>query len=1456
MSAPSEVVDHAMSATAAQLDSAGIDIGDLDAAVASLGNSDFNKNLKAPTVSYEVDLTARWGAKTAVVPTGTKSKIPTIPSKFKRRTMAQVTNPELQGLNVNVFRQSDIEDSVAGQIDSVIAAQKRHRIKLEMDEQKRKVQRLINDLDEANSLLSSSHRGNVSDKTIKARASQKAKLVSALSEARSKERELIGAWKNLLTPAAGDANEDAKRNSTSKTSADGESEREKLIRTGQMTPFGTAMTAPTRKHLRENRLAQALDPKAKSARRLQVRMKGARISRHGPNPVHKVRVPTHANAYKNREAALGPKSEPQPSPPPPPSVKVKSDTNRNANKIKSKRKGNEKSGMHLKSRASSKGALNKRMKKEPGALHHPESVTTTSSSKGQSKVNSVINSGTHTQNGTQNALCTNKCGFHGSDEYGGLCSLCFQGVVKQAERGSKRRRSAVTAVTSYAEVGDDSCESSTESNGSEDDSDIEFIEAVEQPDISRSSSLDEDDDNAEENVSQAEYDELIGTMPIEDTIDENSGVNDTDIIDDSDNTLPRSDSSVDDGDILMYRARLARWRNYLVAKRNAELTDEHLAESQNFNLQPLECDLWAELADEEDPDPGLTSIANGIEVPNIIWDRLFAYQRTAVQWLSELHGQKVGGILGDEMGLGKTIQIIAFLAGLHYGEEECSDSLNSHAAAVPTRKNVHQGSKGAILIICPATMIHQWVSEFHKWWPPFRVAVLHSSGSTMSKYGVVREIVDAGTGHVLITTYAALRINQTLILPHEWHYVVLDEGHKIRNPNAAITIAAKQLKTPHRIILSGSPVQNNLRELWSLFDFIFPGKLGTLPVFMAEFSLPMTQGSYVNASETMVRTAYECACALRDTIAPYLLRRTKKDVGAQLNLPTRSEEVVFCTLTDDQRHLYSSYVTSDDVRSIVRGTLMAFAGIDTLRKICNHPDLAVNLADPPDYSDPATPLPWQRSGKMVVLQQLLSLWHKGGHRVLVFAQTRQMLSILESFVQNERYSYLRMDGNTQVARRQPLVRKFNEDENVFAFLLTTRVGGLGINLTGADRVVIVDPDWNPSTDLQARERAWRIGQKKNVVIYRLLTAGTIEEKIYHRQVFKQLLTDRVLKDPKQRRFFKSNDLYDLFTLDDMSSATETEAIFGGINISQTSNTADNPRETSKKSMKGQSVKKKLNAPESFHNGALSTTAREDLASSAGNSIQASSSDPDLNTLGSVARIETKVAVEDTEKEQSATNENFVLQTLCKGSAVHSSLSHDSIMKACTGENIVQRQVAQKIAKKAVAALRRSARDCARNGIAAPTWTGLFGVSARTGQRVLPPGVDEASSADTGPPTVLGQAAGLGGSKPQSSAALLAKIRSRKSEIQPGEALASKDEKRALYLGKSLTDYLEGVGSATTEQILKRFQKVLRRDESHTFRMLLQELCVMGHRDGNRRHAGKVWKLKRKPRDNERQARGL
>ncbi|KAJ3075611.1 hypothetical protein HDU98_007421 [Podochytrium sp. JEL0797] len=639
---------------------------------------------------------------------------------------------------------------------------------------------------------------------------------------------------------------------------------------------------------------------------------------------------------------------------------------------------------------------------------------------------------------------------------------------------------------------------------------------------------------------------------------------------DEDGTLvaKKNRETVDDGNEYLYQRRYAEWvKNRRIARFTLENPDfSYDSEEDEPKDSPLNKDIPSEPFYAHSND---LSLSPHFHIPHEITLKLFPYQLTTLSWLHELHTQQVGGILGDEMGLGKTIQLIAFLAGLH--------------------RSRMLGKGKPILVIAPATVMNQWVKEFHEWWGAMRVVILHASGSGVGNLGAVseeemsdseedgfsskrkrkrsetkdsvkaprkrnpkaqkqiRELVDrvVEMGHVILTTYEGLRVYRENLVPVNWAYAVLDEGHKIRNADAEITLVCKKLRTPHRIILSGTPIQNNLKELWSLYDFVFPGRLGTLPVFLTQFEVPIRLGAYANASNIQVQTAQRCAAVLRDLISPYLLRRLKCDVAA--DLPQKTESVLFCKLTKEQRALYEEYIRSDAVVGAIDGKRNALGAIDGVRKICNHPDLLNRDADrlKPDYGNPS------RSGKMQVVLSLLSMWKKQGHRALVFCQTRQVQEILEKLVANEGYKFLRMDGMTPIKNRIGMVDNFNSDPSITVFLLTTKVGGLGLNLTGANRVLIFDPDWNPSTDIQARERAWRLGQTRSVAVYRLMMSGTIEEKIYHRQIYKQFLTNKILTDGGvgQKRFFDSRSMRDLFTLTDEGEiGTETGDMFRGTEV--------------------------------------------------------------------------------------------------------------------------------------------------------------------------------------------------------------------------------------------------------------------------------------------------------------------
>ncbi|KAI9763474.1 MAG: hypothetical protein M1840_000488 [Geoglossum simile] len=867
-------------------------------------------------------------------------------------------------------------------------------------------------------------------------------------------------------------------------------------------------------------------------------------------------------------------------------------------------------------------------------------------------------------------------------------------------------------------------------------------------------------------------------------------------------------TGLDDGDEKLYQARLLSWvkRRSEARRKKANPHSEcdqrnagagsDLLETHDSEVHHTDVPEWF-MPHPTKPDEVL---GDGYRIPGDIYPALFGYQKIGVQWLRELYAQRVGGIIGDEMGLGKTIQVISFLAGLHY----------SNMLTKP------------IIVVAPATLLKQWVNEFHRWWPPLRVSILHTSGSGMlnvrgearmeeedNTYGtksvrptkarksaekIIKRVVDLG--HALVTTYAGLKTYGDLLIPVDWEYAVLDEGHKIRNPNAEVTIYCKELRTANRVILSGTPMQNNLTELWSLFDFVFPMRLGTLVNFRNQFEIPIKLGGYANANNLQVETAMKCAEILKDTISAYLLQRLKVDVAA--DLPKKSEQVLFCKLTKLQQQSYESFLSSDELRSILNGRRQALYGIDILRKICNHPDLVDRemLKKKAGYKYGSG----SKSGKMQVVKALLGMFKQFGHKALLFCQTRIMLDIIESFIKDlGGFNYRRMDGTTNIKDRQNLVDEFNSTPDIHVFLLTTKVGGLGVNLTGANRVIIFDPDWNPSTDVQARERAWRLGQKKEVTIFRLLTSGTIEEKIYHRQIFKQFLTNKILRDPKQRQTFQMKDLHDLFTLGSTEGGqTETGQMFKGTEVQYSKGT---------------------------------------LPGRKGNSSPRCSTPPvGLLDVEGIAGVEDyKGEDEDEKTSPEAGREARIMEGIFASSGVHSALEHDQIIsgqKVQADPEIIERE-AKKVAAAAARELKKAEEAARTVPVGTPTWTGQFGVAGR-------PAADSRGGGRGGP----------------ASAGILANLQSRQAALQNGSSSSSRastpgpscssDNRRALTGGdfmKQIRDFLLVHGGQVRSQMLvDHFNwQCTTPQKTAQFTAMLRELATKD--DAGARRGRAVWRLK-------------
>lgn len=833
-------------------------------------------------------------------------------------------------------------------------------------------------------------------------------------------------------------------------------------------------------------------------------------------------------------------------------------------------------------------------------------------------------------------------------------------------------------------------------------------------------------------------------------------------------------TGVDDGNESLFQSRIDRWVDRRSAARNKQQTPTGEEPSASEDAE------W-HLPHPTQPD---MAFEGGYRLPGDIHPALFDYQKTGVQWLWELYSQQVGGIVGDEMGLGKTIQIIAFLAGLHYSKKITKP----------------------IVVVCPATVMKQWVNEFHLWWPAFRVSILHTSGSGMIDIGresrqeeellsrsfaarsktpltkserAAKKIVDrvVKDGHILVTTYSGLQTYSELLIPVDWEYAVLDEGHKIRNPNASITIHCKELRTANRVILSGTPMQNNLVELWSLFDFVFPMRLGTLVNFRSSFEIPIRQGGYANASNLAIQTANKCAEMLKDSIAPYLLQRLKVDVAS--DLPKKTEQVLFCKLTREQRRAYETFLKGHEMQGILNGKRQMLYGIDILRKICNHPDLVdrklLQTKVGYDYGDP------KLSGKMMVVKELLDIWSKGGHKTLLFAQHRIMLDILEKYIGSiPGINFRRMDGTTPIVQRQKLVDEFNTNQDLHVFLLTTKVGGLGVNLTGANRVIIFDPDWNPSTDIQARERAWRLGQKREVQIYRLMVAGTIEEKIFHRQIFKQFLTNKILKDPKQRQTFQMKDLHDLFTLGgEDEDATETGKMFAG---TETKIDAKQP---------------------SWGGDGQDPNPKTDQADDHG-----------LGDINGIASIQQSAEAEPTKADgnQEAAEQRMMAGIFAR-SGVSSTLEHDQIIN---GKRVVAAdakmidRAAKQVAAEAAKSLKNAEKVAKATPIGVPTWTGQVGQAGRT----------------PSPPPRRGFGIGGGSRRGPSSAGVLANLQNRGSPVASRSRTATPPQGQGFLV--MIRDYLLAHGGAVYSQNLIDHFSRLCTNESRVaeFRASLREIATL------------------------------
>ena len=544
---------------------------------------------------------------------------------------------------------------------------------------------------------------------------------------------------------------------------------------------------------------------------------------------------------------------------------------------------------------------------------------------------------------------------------------------------------------------------------------------------------------------------------------------------------------------------------------------------------------------------------------------LRGYQQDGVNWLAFLRRYGLHGVLCDDMGLGKTLQTLISVAG-------------GVADARRAREAGQGGKLLPALIVAPTTLVEHWKEEIQRYLPEGLLTPIVYRGARDARLARVGKYVANMDGvqvdgrklvappalewrpdledrvaagepiPVVILSYEVLRNDVALFSSLPFGYCVLDEGHIIKNPKSKISQAVKSISAYHRLILTGTPIQNNVLELWSLFDFLMPGFLWDEKRFDAVYGKPIRASREEDAGERVLEAGALALEELHRQVLPFLMRRLKEEVLNEL--PPKIVQDVHVQLTPLQVELYEAAAEAGKGAGASGGKMHIFQTLQYLRKVINHPVLALEKHGMKEEVEarfagkPGRGLHGlDQAPKLRALKELLEQCGigsesgavGGGHRVLVFAQSSKFLDLVEKDVfdaQMPKVTYMRLDGSVPAGSRQAVVSKFNADPTIDVLLLTTSVGGLGLNLTGADTVVFLDHDWNPMKDLQAMDRAHRLGQKRVVNVYRMIAKGTLEDKIMGLQVFKLNVANTIVSSENSSMMgMRTGRLVDLFELD-------------------------------------------------------------------------------------------------------------------------------------------------------------------------------------------------------------------------------------------------------------------------------------------------------------------------------------
>ncbi|XP_052033014.1 DNA repair and recombination protein RAD54-like isoform X2 [Apodemus sylvaticus] len=529
-----------------------------------------------------------------------------------------------------------------------------------------------------------------------------------------------------------------------------------------------------------------------------------------------------------------------------------------------------------------------------------------------------------------------------------------------------------------------------------------------------------------------------------------------------------------------------------------------------------------------------------VVVDPILSKVLRPHQREGVKFLWEcVTSRRIPGshgcIMADEMGLGKTLQCITLMWTLLRQSPECKPEIEK------------------AVVVSPSSLVKNWYNEVEKWLGG-RIQPLAIDGGSKDEIdqkleGFMNQRGARVPSPILIISYETFRLHVEVLKKGNVGLVICDEGHRLKNSENQTYQALDSLNTSRRVLISGTPIQNDLLEYFSLVHFVNSGILGTAHEFKKHFELPILKSRDAAASEADRQLGEERLRELISIVNRCLIRRTSDILSKYL--PVKIEQVVCCRLTPLQTELYKRFLKQAKPEEELREGKMSvssLSSITSLKKLCNHPaliyDKCVAEEDgfegtlgifPPGYN--AKAVEPQLSGKMLVLDYILAMTRsRSSDKVVLVSNYTQTLDLFEKLCRVRRYLYVRLDGTMSIKKRAKVVERFNSPSSPdFVFMLSSKAGGCGLNLIGANRLVMFDPDWNPANDEQAMARVWRDGQKKICYIYRLLSAGTIEEKIFQRQSHKKALSSCVVDEEQDvERHFSLGELKELFTLDEAS----------------------------------------------------------------------------------------------------------------------------------------------------------------------------------------------------------------------------------------------------------------------------------------------------------------------------------